>query len=103
MKSRRGSGLVEVMLALGLVSAGLFPAYTLLSEAREEARDSEYFLQLLERADERATSEANGTLQPRDILVENGRRALVLRVQEVDAAASFAPIVNKPAQEGGAE
>ena len=98
---RKGIHLVEVLVCLALLVLGFFPIYSLMHESRVEAGDSEAFVGLLEKVEERAT-EARTRLAQGDaaasgsVSAAEGDRALAMRIEWVDPVSSFAPKVEAP-------
>jgi len=93
--SRRAFSLVEVLLALVVLSVALVPILVMNSMSRAEVRDSESFAALLVKADETAATDAAGRwpFTQRTAQVGDGPRKLVVHRFAVDPAASCAPPV----------
>lgn len=93
--SRLGVGMVEVLVALAILTAGFFPVYALLRENRLEAADAGTFLLLLERVHGRQAAIApepeSGSISRDDLTAEEGPRSLCLKIVRVDQVGSFAP------------
>ncbi|MBI4860614.1 MAG: hypothetical protein HY815_10175 [Candidatus Riflebacteria bacterium] len=101
---RAACSLIEVLLAVTVLTLALSPLLSLLSGTRKEAVDADTFVALLERVEEEAAvafdarmdSDSSWPLARREAHARAQGRELTLRVDEVDSLGVFAPPLARP-------
>lgn len=90
---KRAFGLIEVLVALVVLSVALLPILVMNSLSRSEVRDSETFFRLLQKAEQvpPAYEDLGWPLVRRTASVSDGPRRLVVSRTTVDPLGSIAP------------
>ena len=86
-------GLVEIMVAMGVITIGFFPMFSLLHQSRDEARDAREFVELMVDASRRELEAPDGD---EEVTVIDDPRRLVLKISSRPTIRSFAPERSRP-------